>query len=66
MKGRWREELLTVNYRTPAEIMAVAADALAAVAPGERPPESVREEGVPAARGPRPGPDRGRGRGSAR
>ena len=27
--------------------MAVAADVLAAVAPGERPPESVREEGVP-------------------
>ena len=45
VKGRWREELLTVNYRTPAEIMAVAADVLAAVAPGERPPESVREEG---------------------
>ena len=47
VKGRWREELLTVNYRTPAEIMAVAADVLAAVAPGESPPESVREEGVP-------------------
>ena len=47
VKGRWREELLTVNYRTPAEIMAVAADVLASVAPGERPPESVREEGVP-------------------
>ena len=47
VKGRWREEMLTVNYRTPAEIMAVAADVLAAVAPGERPPESVREEGVP-------------------
>ena len=45
VKGRWREELLTVNYRTPAEIMAVAADVLTAVAPGERPPESVREEG---------------------
>src|SRR5690349_620936 len=45
VKGRWREELLTVNYRTPAEIMAVAADVLAAIAPGERPPESVREEG---------------------
>ena len=45
VKGRWREELLTVNYRTPAEIMAVAADVLAAAAPGERPPESVREEG---------------------
>jgi DNA helicase IV len=46
VKGRWREELLTVNYRTPAEIMAVAADVLADVAPGERPPESVRDEGV--------------------
>jgi hypothetical protein len=45
VKGRWREERLTVNYRTPAEIMAVAADVLAAVAPGESPPESVREEG---------------------
>ena len=47
VKGRWREERLTVNYRTPAEIMAVAADVLASVAPGEQPPESVREEGVP-------------------
>ena len=46
VKGRWREERLTVNYRTPAEIMAVAADVLASVAPGEQPPESVREEGV--------------------
>jgi len=45
--GRWHEEFLTVNYRTPAEIMAVAADVLASVAPGEQPPESVREEGVP-------------------
>ena len=43
VKGRWHEELLTVNYRTPAEIMAVAADVLASVAPGEQPPESVRE-----------------------
>jgi DNA helicase IV len=47
VKGRWREELLTVNYRTPAEIMAVAADVLASVAPDEQPPESVRAEGVP-------------------
>ena len=44
VRGRWREERLTVNYRTPAEIMAVAADVLASVAPGEQPPESVREE----------------------
>jgi len=47
VRGRWREEQLTVNYRTPAEIMAVAADVLASVAPGELPPESVREEGMP-------------------
>jgi DNA helicase IV len=46
VRGRWHEELLTVNYRTPAEIMAVAADVLTSVAPGEQPPESVREEGV--------------------
>jgi DNA helicase IV len=45
VKGRWREERLTVNYRTPAEIMTVAAGVLAAVAPAEEPPESVREEG---------------------
>jgi DNA helicase IV len=43
---RWREERLTVNYRTPAEIMAVAADVLASVSPDERPPDSVRSEGV--------------------
>jgi len=47
VKGRWHEELLTVNYRTPAEIMALAADVLATVAPDEHPPESVREEGTP-------------------
>ena len=46
VKGRWREERLTVNYRTPAEIMTVASGVLAAVAPGEHPPESVREEGA--------------------
>jgi DNA helicase IV len=44
--GRWREERLTVNYRTPAEIMAVAADVLASVSPEESPPDSVRSEGV--------------------
>ena len=46
VKDRWREERLTVNYRTPAEIMAVAGGVLAAVAPDEQPPESVRDEGV--------------------
>ena len=43
---RWHQELLSVNYRTPEEIMALAGDVLAAVAPGEQPPESVRTEGV--------------------
>jgi DNA helicase IV len=43
--GRWRLERLTVNYRTPAEIMAVAADVLAGFAPDLAPPASVREAG---------------------
>jgi DNA helicase IV len=45
-QGRWRVEQLTVNYRTPAEIMAVAADVLASVAGGLQPPRSVREAGT--------------------
>lgn len=45
--GRWRYRSLTVNYRTPAEIMAVAAAVLAEFAPDVRPPESVRACGVP-------------------
>jgi DNA helicase IV len=45
-KGRWRQVDLTVNYRTPAEIMAVAADVLESAAPGMAPPTSVRETGV--------------------
>jgi DNA helicase IV len=44
---RWRLEELTVNYRMPAEIMAVAADVLAALEPPMDPPRSVRETGVP-------------------
>ncbi|WP_344476138.1 HelD family protein [Nonomuraea monospora] len=43
LAGRWREERLLVNYRTPVEIMRVAADVLRAYAPGQEPPESVRE-----------------------
>ncbi|MFC3386904.1 HelD family protein [Couchioplanes azureus] len=42
---RWRLTELTVNYRTPAEVMAVAADVLAAVDPSLSPPRSVRESG---------------------
>jgi DNA helicase IV len=44
--GRWVYRSLTVNYRTPAEIMAVAAALLAEFAPGVVPPESVRASGV--------------------
>ncbi|WP_243723402.1 AAA family ATPase [Actinomadura sp. 7K507] len=45
--GRWREQRLMVNYRTPAAIMRVAADVLAAVAPDQTPPEPVRDDGPP-------------------
>ena len=52
---RWRLAELTVNYRTPAEVMAVAGDVLAAVDPSLQPPRSVREAGVaPWARSVRP------------
>ncbi|WP_229401411.1 HelD family protein [Micromonospora okii] len=44
---RWRLEELTVSYRTPTEIMAVAAEVLAEIDPGLRPPRSVRDSGVP-------------------
>lgn len=43
LEGRWREERLLVNYRTPAEIMRVAADVLRAFAPEQEPPVSVRD-----------------------
>ncbi|WIM94891.1 AAA family ATPase [Actinoplanes oblitus] len=43
---RWRLVELSVNYRTPAEVMAVAADVLAAVDPQLKPPRSVRSAGV--------------------
>ncbi len=45
--GRWREQRLLVNYRTPAAIMRVAADVLAAVDPGQTPPDPVRDDGPP-------------------
>ncbi|SNT51786.1 DNA helicase IV [Actinomadura meyerae] len=47
--GRWREQRLLVNYRTPAAIMRVAAGVLAAVDPGQTPPEPVRDDGPPPA-----------------
>ncbi|MFG2074063.1 HelD family protein [Nonomuraea maritima] len=44
--GRWRQERLTVNYRTPVELMAVAARVLATVDPALQAPTSVREAGA--------------------
>jgi DNA helicase IV len=41
----WQQVELTVNYRTPAEIMALAGRVLEAVAPGMAPPEPVRSSG---------------------
>ncbi|KAF0844968.1 RNA polymerase recycling motor ATPase HelR [Nocardia caishijiensis] len=46
VSSRWVYRSLTVNYRTPAEIMAVAASVLAEFAPDVRPPDSVRACGV--------------------
>jgi DNA helicase IV len=43
---RWQLHTLTVNYRTPSEIMAVAADVLALADPAARNPDSVREAGI--------------------
>ncbi|GAA5058891.1 DNA helicase IV [Thermocatellispora tengchongensis] len=43
--GRHREETLTINYRTPAELMETAASVLALIDPALRAPESVRESG---------------------
>jgi DNA helicase IV len=44
--GRWVYRPLSVNYRTPAEIMTIAAALLAEFALGVQPPESVRSCGV--------------------
>ncbi|MCA1218021.1 HelD family protein [Streptomyces sp. 8L] len=44
---RWTLERLGVNYRTPAEIMEVAAEVRRSVEPGFTPPRSVRSTGVP-------------------
>ncbi|MBM7774632.1 DNA helicase IV [Actinokineospora baliensis] len=45
MQDRWQLAQLTVNYRTPVEIMAAAADLLAAHHPTTPPPQSVRSTG---------------------
>jgi DNA helicase IV len=43
---RWRQERLTINYRTPSEIADVAGDVLAAIDPELVPPRPVRETGL--------------------
>ncbi len=43
--SRWTHRTLTVNYRTPVEIMELAASVLAEFAPDRPPPESVRSTG---------------------
>ncbi len=43
---RWKRTELTVNYRTPSEIMAVAHDVLAAIDPEQSEPRSIRSTGV--------------------
>jgi DNA helicase IV len=45
-RDRWRMAELTVNYRTPDEIMALAAPVLAAINPALESPSSVRSTGV--------------------
>jgi DNA helicase IV len=46
LSDRWRLAPLTVNYRTPSEVMAVAADVLAAIDPSLETPRSVRDSGA--------------------
>ena len=54
--GRWRLAELTVNYRTPAQVMRLAARTLAAAGVSAPTPESVREgDQPPAARRVEPG-----------
>ncbi len=45
LADRWRLAPLTVNYRTPAEVMAVAADVLTAIGADLELPRSVRQSG---------------------
>ena len=47
---RWRLAELTISYRTPAEIMEVAADVLAAIDPTLTVPRAVRSTGQPPVR----------------
>ncbi|GAA5100161.1 ATP-binding domain-containing protein [Nocardia iowensis] len=44
--NRWAYRTLTINYRTPGEIMDLAARVLAEVDPAAMPPKSVRRTGI--------------------
>jgi DNA helicase IV len=46
LSHRWRQAELTVNYRTPAEVMAVVPGLLARIDPSLTPPQSVRSNGI--------------------
>jgi len=46
VESRWRMAELTVNYRTPAEIMGIAAGVLTDIDPMLEPPRSVRATGI--------------------
>jgi DNA helicase IV len=46
VEDRWEHTRLGVNYRTPAEIMELAAAVVRAEQPGFEPPQSVRSTGV--------------------
>ena len=46
LADRWRLAQLSINYRAPAEVMAVATDVLRAIDPALQPPRSVRETGA--------------------
>ena len=46
LADRWRLAQLSINYRAPAEVMAVATNVLAAIDPALQPPRSVRETGA--------------------
>lgn len=62
--SRFRRHGLSVNYRTPVEIMEVAAEVLRSIDPQATPATAIRESGVPVARVTEvpPRPDDGRSR----
>lgn len=51
--GRVRQEVLHVNYRTPQEVMDVAAPVIRAAVPDANVPLSIRETGIPVRHGTR-------------